>query len=565
MGRYIEMSILQAISSRIIGATTNKRAEKMIVYTLDSETDPFLHGRKPLPFTWCLYNGNDYHVTWGEKCTQEMIDVMYHREPGLIYLHNGGKFDIFYLYHYIDHTRPLLIINGRIVECYIKCAKGFHRVRDSYKILPFALAKYDKEKIDYNKMEKETREFYKDEIIHYLKKDCEFLHQLCMGYIQQFGLAITIGTTAMKELKKFHDIGEPLNATQDETYRRNFYYGARVQCFKEANVYAGDWKVYDVNSMYPYVMATYQHPIGHPYHVDTNIADDTFFVKVKGYSRGAFPLRQKHALGGIIFPHANDVYSVSIHEYNTAMQLGLFDCEEVIESHHFKNSTTFAAYIEHYYGKRRNAKLRLQQSLDDDEARRFDLFYKYLLNNSYGKFAVNPNNFWDRRLTPNDAAFNLACYGYEIEMIIGEFDLILWRKPPEKYEYLNVATGASITGAARATLLHGIVNGENVMYCDTDSIICTNLNNLSVDAAELGAWKLEKVGNYLALGGRKMYSLFDGNSPVKFACKGGRLTPEQVAAIAHGKVVHWESQAPTFHIDGSCSWVHRDFCSTVKL
>src|SRR5579872_6476630 len=118
------------------------------IYTLDAETDPFKFDRYPVPFTWGLYGDFGFVSTWGENCTSEMMDIVSQLPPGLIFIHNGGRFDIYYLMDYVQGY-PALIINGRIVRTFTKSntPKKPHQVRDSYAIMPFALEKYKKTKI----------------------------------------------------------------------------------------------------------------------------------------------------------------------------------------------------------------------------------------------------------------------------------------------------------------------------------------------------------------------------------------------------------------------------------
>lgn len=528
-----------------------------MIYTLDSETDPFLKGRKPEPFAWGLYNGSGFRSTWGDDCTLEMMGILYNQEPGIVYLHNGGKFDIFYLLEYIDFDKPMLIIKDRVVQCYIKCAGGHHRLRDSLKILPFSLDTYQKDKIDYHKFERDVRELHREEILHYLKGDCTYLHVLCLEYIKQFGPAITIGSTAMKELKKFHDVGEPLTQNIDNELRARYFFGARVERYV-VGVHRGTWKCYDVNSMYPFVMSSFYHPIGHPTSRTTTVEKDTYFLTFRGWSEGAFPKRIKN--GGVIFPKEYGVFSVSIHEWEVAQELRLVRCDEIIECVNFKHSRCFVDYITHYYGARKKARL------DGDKIH--EIFYKYLLNNSYGKFAINPENFQEYILTPD--TYDMRFHGYSISQAIENFGLILWERPSKEFKYANIATGASITGASRAVLMRGLSNAIEPMYCDTDSIICRDLQNVHIDKAQLGAWKLEKTGNLLAIAGRKMYALWEGSEHfksvdpgcsvlecVKYASKGVRITPEQITAAARGDVITYEREAPTFRLNGSVDWITR--------
>lgn len=520
-----------------------------IVYTLDSETDPFLQGREPRPFAWGLYCADgSYHQTWGENCTADMMAILSSLPHGIVYIHNGGKFDIFFLLRYINQEKKMLIIDGRITQCFVTASNGLHRVRDSYKILPFALKQYDKTDIDYAKMEADVREQNKDEIQAYLKDDCLYLYQLCSEYVKTFGPAITIGCTAMKELKARHDVLEPLTPENDAAIRSRYFVGGRVERYK-TGVYDGAWKVYDVNSMYPYVMSAFYHPVGNPSLFGNEITKDTFFVTALGYSHGCFPTRDKH---GVTFRTGYGEYSVSIHEWDAAMELGLFECEQIIETVDFEHSRMFDDYITHFYIKRKRAK----ETGDKIKA----IFYKFLLNNSYGKFAVNPEHFRESIIT--DDTFDMRWEGYKAAYMMAEFGLIIWEKPAQEFKYANVGTGASITGAARSVLMRGLQKAVNPMYCDTDCIICEDLPGVVLHASELGAWDTEKTGDRLAIAGRKLYALWEGSTCVKSACKGVNITPEQITSVAQGEMVTYERDAPTYKLNGAVEWITRNVRST---
>ncbi len=536
-----------------------------LIYTLDSETDPFLRGRNPQPFAWNLYDGTKHFTTWGRDCTAQILAELWRRDPGIVYLHNGGKFDIFYLLPAIDTSKDMLIIKERITQCFVKCKKGHHKLRDSLKILPFSLDTYQKTKIDYALFEADMRDTHRDEITAYLKDDCKFLYDLVIRYIQEFGISITIGGTAIKELKKFHYTGNPLSADTDEWIRKRYYMGARVERYK-TGVFDGAWKCYDVNSMYPHVMRSMYHPIDTPTHIGKQITKDTFFVTAQGFSRGAFPIRTKE---GIRFPHEENIYSVTIHEWNAAKDLGLFDAQEIIETVDFGYSNTFCDYVDHFYGLRQKATLGLIEHLKvcgncnesektfcdvGNDFRILALFYKFLLNNSYGRFAINPDNFKEYRLTDDET--DLRFFGFNMAEIIEGFRLLLWSKPSSEAKYNNVATGASITGGARSILMRGLHSAVEPIYCDTDSLICRDFKG-EVDASQLGAWKLEKTGNRVAIAGRKMYALFQDEKCLKYASKGVRIAPEDVERIARGEEITYLRDAPTYRLNGSVDWLKR--------
>lgn len=141
--------------------------------------------------------------------------------------------------------------------------------------------------------------------------------------------------------------------------------------------------------------------------------------------------------------------------------------------------------------------------------------------------------------------------------------------------YKNVATGASVTGFTRAHLLramHGL-GIENILYCDTDGIACTEnarFENLRYTEA-LGDWEIEArhapVGHF---GGKKLYAISlppdpkTGKPKEKLATKGARLKFDEIVRIVNGETILWENPAPTFSIDGSAQFIKRKIRQTAK-
>lgn len=526
------------------------------------------------PFASGFYDGDRYVSFWGENCVERMVTFLASiDETLLIYIHNGGRFDLFYFLKHIQQ-REMRIINNRIVQCWI----GKHEVRDSYAIIPMSLeAANQKTKIDYGKFTEDRRDRHRQEILDYLGDDCKYLYTLVKLFYEEFGDNLTIGGTALKQLKSFHKFATGDRA-YDETLRKQYYYGGRVQCFG-AGVEPGPWKVYDVNSMYPKAMRDYLHPVGNDVDVLDEITDETCFLAVRGMSHGAFPQRNKK--GSLDFPHAEGLYFVSIHEYRVAIANGAFELVDIAETLNWKQRSTFDEFVDHYY----NARLAAKAAKDKIH----DTFYKLILNSSYGKFAQNPDNYKDWYLTsvtgkpPDwhecDENCDYECkYRWTPSFIFAD-DYIIWERPISMHNFYNIATGASITGAARSILLDGLHKAIEPIYCDTDSIICRDLPGVAIGETELGAWKLECEAEECAIAGKKLYALYNPSKEdhvctdacdkvckvycPKKAHKGGRLTAQQVKAIAEGSTVTSYNMAPTFKWDGSHSFIKRNLKRTV--
>ena len=364
----------------------------MRLCVLDLETDPFRVGRKPEPFVSGFYDGSKFISIWDNDpiaVIDKTVLMLESEEPCICYWHNGGKFDVFSFMPYVRGN--VKIVANRIVSCVI----AGHEFRDSYAIMPFPLSAYKKDEMDYELMEVGKREANRETILTYLRGDCAYLWELVTTFHSEFGNRLTIGGSSMRQLKRFHSFATG-DASYDIGLRDSFYFGGRNQCFETGLVYA-PLSIYDVNSMYSHVMRSNLHPISTDYIESNELRDDTCFLTVRGVNRGAFPTRTKT---GLDFTCPNGTFHVSIHEYRTALDTGSFE-GEILETYNWRETSTFAGFVDHFFEERKRAKQ------TGDKAR--DLLYKFTLNSAYGKFAQNPDNFFDYQITSADVSLNEPC------------------------------------------------------------------------------------------------------------------------------------------------------------
>lgn len=543
------------------------------IATLDLETDPFEYGRMIHPFTAGFYDGSNFVSYWGPDCVPRMVAYILSRdEPLTIYAHNGGRFDFFYFLKHIGHE--LRIVNSRIIQAHL----GPHELRDSYAIMPFALETYKKTPIDYETFRPGIREQHRETILSYLRDDCIDLWDLCSTFITEFGDSLTIGSASMKQLKKFHTFATG-NKEFDSKFRKDFYFGGRNQVF-ESGIIRDTIKVYDVNSMYPYVMRDCLHPVSTGIIVDNRITPQTAFVVTEGHNYGAFPTRLKDNSLDFTIPYGT--FHTTIHEFQAAEETGAFKPTRIVKTIGFNRRECFDDFVTHFYDARRKAK--------DAGDKIRTIFYKYVLNSGYGKFAQNPDNYCDWYITEfheRPADFHQCTKGcsepclklWSPSFISGN-DYIIWSRPLAETFFYNIATGASITGAARAILLRGIRHADRPIYCDTDSIICSSLRpstsnhrrnhdrvgspdpTIRLHDSELGAWKLETEGTMAAICGKKLYAIFDSETCVKKAHKGARLTGSEILSIARGSTIESCNPVPSFKWDGSHTFTKRNIKKT---
>jgi DNA polymerase type B, organellar and viral len=523
------------------------------IAVLDLETDPFEHGVMIQPFVAGFYDGSTFSSFWSLDCVDKLVAYLATLPPLCIYAHNGGRFDFFYFLRHLHYD--VRIVNSRIIQAKL----GHHELRDSFAIMPFALETYKKTPIDYATFKSNVREQHRETITSYLRDDCVDLYELCMRYRKEFGDVLTIGSASMRELKKHHTF-KCGNDTYDKRLRSMFYFGGRNQVFRPG-ITKGDVKIYDVNSMYPYVMQNYLHPVSTGIHQGRSIDSKTAFLTVEGDNDGAFPTRLKDS--SLDFTKQNGVFHTSIHEFEAALETGTFRPKRIVKTYGFSERHSFADFVTHFYDARSKAK--------ESGDKILTIFYKFVLNSAYGKFAQNPENYSEFWITEIG---ELPTNWHECDKTCAEIcrhvwtpcfqcnDYFIWKRPVQELTFYNVATGASITAAARAHLLRGLSHAGNPYYCDTDSIMCESLTGVPISETTLGAWKLETQGNLAAICGKKLYAIFQGEQCVKKAHKGARLTGPEIVRIAKGEQIEYHNPVPAFKFDGSWSFTSRTIRST---
>lgn len=573
-----------------------KKKEPKRLAVIDAETDPFLVGRVPHPFAWGFYDGETYVQFWGEDATQQLVDyILSRRDPLIIYAHNGGKFDFFFLMPFGVIQNPALIINGRIVKAQ---AFDIHEVRDSYAILPVPLKKItdsvvgNKKDIEYEKMEKGVREQHKQEILDYLKQDCVVLYNIVQKFRDRYADKLTVGAMAISELEKFHPVSRQ-NQSHDIQFRP-FYYGGRVQCFEKGEIVAPPgkrFKIYDVNSMYPAVMKNFQHPSGGNY---VRLGEDDvkgkfdkrtgvikgfngpYFMRFIGHNDGALP-RRNDETGILEFDCKHGEFFACSHEIRAACELGLIKVEKILAVYYPCNFLSFGEFVDHYIAEK------ILGQKQGNEAN--TLFAKFTLNSAYGKFGSNANEFKEWYIYDSQGTWEeheafeawrashpiikggkdgkAVSLGAELVHMEGRFEI--WQAPsPSDRGFFDVAVASSITSAARSVLLRAIHGSTRPLYCDTDSLICEEIGGVIVDDHELGAWKCEGTTDRIYIAGKKMYSCMldqlgkDGKPKNKLASKGAQLTHADMIRLCQGETVRWESYAPNFKFDGSTKFVARN-------
>lgn len=519
---------------------------------VDCETDPFKFGRVPEPFVWGYYDGREYKQFPPvprknmERVTDEFISFL-SQQYVVCFAHNGGKYDWHFLLPYVNEYDTVMIINGRLAQFHI----GLCECRDSYNILPVALAQYKKDEIDYDKFEKGEREKAHNwrEISAYLKNDCVYLYELVSRFVKEFGLQLTQAGAAMNQWKRMSGANIPRTDKRFYEVFQPYYYGGRVECF-DSGMIDGTFKVYDINSAYPYAMLR-DHPYTKEYRHAHSFIPQADFYTVRCISHGAFPFRglggESDKNFGLHFPNDHVVrdYTVTGWEYQAALDTGTIENNKVLESYRFIGRVDFRKYVDHFWTKRQAAR-----ASGDDAG---TLLFKLLMNSLYGKFGSNPAAYRNHMVVPMDVIAGLKQLGWYMSGELGPWALAEAPLTEEQMRYYNVATAASITGFVRAMLLRAIATSRGVIYCDTDSVTCRSPGKGIVLGDKLGEWKHEGTYDKVGIGGKKLYAMRSvpdakGKRHYKMASKGARLTPQQIFSVARGGSVDYQPMEPTFAV-----------------
>lgn len=576
--------------------------------TFDLETDPFERGKYPKAFAGGFYDGKRVSIFWGSDCCKRVIGAI--KEHALkvgkilVYAHNGGKFDFhFVLLHVLElfdkEEVDVTCIGARIVAL----KTPLFELRDSYSIIPRPLKAFgDKKEIDINKLKADVRDANRKEIIAYLKQDCVALYDGLTEFFQRYGCKLTLASAAFEVgRKQFGVEAERTNINYDEQFRK-FYFAGRVQFWSLGKHGETDgkerFKICDINSAFPWAMLQ-EHWFGNAGDYtrrDKPPAKDReqCFYEVTCDSDGALPWREEN--GGVSFPvFTQRRISVTGWELFAGIELGLVRNVEYHTVYQPKVFQHFREYVNHFYALKKNA-----ANVWDRE------FAKLFLNSYYGKFALNPREFRDIKITlwgefPDAKRIEVRKelgalrLKQKAEGKLEHIEQDIWREPSTKFVYefagkgkvfkllnyehsyddlerglsfwqvpsndteakkplsfYNVATAASITGCVRAYLMRSIAQCGGVLYCDTDSVIASDTSRLPI-GDELGQWKLEKTCDAVWIGGKKLYCAHSSDpkdkgtkKEHKTASKGVRFSVPDLIAVCEGEERKYSFEAPNY-------------------
>lgn len=530
-------------------------AAKRKLAVIDAETDPFLYGRVPNAFLWDIYDGETHYTFETVKDALHFLSD----KRWLVYAHNGGKFD-YLLPGFLDSINQfdkVLIINGRLAKFSI----GDSEFRDSYNILPIPLRDFDKGEIDYSKMEKQVRHLHMVEITTYLHRDTESLFKLVKAFRDSYGDGVTLAGSAMKFWQKQSQRKAPQSTRGFYNSIAPFYHGGRVEAF-HLGLLDEPFTMIDINSAYPFAMM-HEHPISTTFHkrepYERESIKGHYLYEVTCVSRGALAAHKKGE--GLSFPDDGESrsYCTTGWELAAGINCGLITKLRINAVLEFAETINFERYITHFYEMKKEAGASQGKNSPDY------IFAKLFMNSLYGKFGANPANYCN--LTLCDAKFVEAMEkdGYEFAGELGPWAIMSSPLDEQEERYYNVATAASITGFVRSLLLKEMCRirqtGGTVLYCDTDSIVFKGGEAPGLDD-KLGGWSCDGLFTRGGIAGKKLYAYWGpavkkGKPGWKTACKGVRISPEEIMRVAAGEEVTYCQDAPSLGVKRDPTFIKR--------
>lgn len=263
---------------------------------------------------------------------------------------------------------------------------------------------------------------------------------------------------------------------------RGSYYGGRTEVFEYGK--ARDVSIYDVNSLYPYVMREYVYPDLRVWRREVIPSCRLYVSRVNVRAPGLWvPLLPYRSEGRLLFPTGEFSGVYTSVELEAAKRAGYYI--EYLSTISFPAETRpFTNYIDDLYAKRIATK---------NEFEKF--FLKICMNSLYGKFATHSGI---------EKYTGFIC-DPKIEVL------------EDTADYANVVWSSFITSYARLHLwnLLRLFKSGDLIYTDTDSVIIRrkveNILINEIDNTRLGALKLEARSRIVEIRGLKYYRYKNGS------------------------------------------------------
>lgn len=499
---------------------TEKKLKQLPIIGFDSEDDG-----KGTVTLFCFFGDAGPMVTRFHK---KAIDYIYSIETPTIFVAHNLEYDVVNLFKHDNYNQieDMVYTGTRLLKMTLKgCPHTFVDSGAFFQGTVKALGKFvGKEKLEGNSQDEA-----------YVTRDAEIPYLFLKGFQERLvtqegvNLGMTIGQMSIEIYRRSYMLSK-IQFTYNSPNCFKAYYGGRVEAFYLGTL-ESKCHVSDIRSCYPDVMRNELYP-------DTGtIVPST--IKTHKYGIGKFKMyvpestflpvlpHKESRSGRLFFPVGTFTGWWSYHEVRYAIECGA----EIIEEYEGEGTNAgvapFIDYIDYFYEKRLLAKAKGDQ---------FDiLLYKLFMNNLYGKFFQwRGGNKMTRDPIP---VYKLEKYFEHPDFETKKVGPFYWYHLPkeEKPKHSNFMWGLYITSYARIKLHKALATvkkrGYTPVYCDTDSIMYTNLENKELPdpgltiSKKLGDWDKETF-DLAIFRQAKAYILYKQDKetkqyiPDKWACKG---------------------------------------------
>ncbi len=391
------------------------------------------------------------------------------------------------------------------------------RIVPGYQYPPITLKKFSTHEIYFNRIPDKT-------LYPYCQNDVEIVEKIMLGFIRflrednKGSLEATAAATSLSVFRtKFND--ESIHYHKDIDllkFEREGYKGGRVECF-----YIGSKKdhfyLFDVNSMYPHVMANCELPIKPVVNASSMSINEVLAYTDQYYLIAEVILKYKTDIGyygvhhdsKLLFPVGHFKTVLHNPELVRAIQEGhIAAVKRVVIYEKKKALSRFANY---FYNIRLNSTDQVYNTLAK------------LMNNSlYGRFGMS---FYDKEIIDLGLDESDNSLGVTMIQSIDKNGRKTWKPYYKWYGQLihsnrdenkpkkdtNIALAGSVTAYARMLLLDYILEAgtRNCFYDDTDSLLVNERGAANLEKhihkTELGKLKQEMECNSIKINAPKDY------------------------------------------------------------
>ena len=328
----------------------------------------------------------------------------------------------------------------------------------------------------------------------------------------------------------------------------NGMFGGRVECFKVGKLPKQDYFLLDVNSLYPYIMATKKLPIRlNGYCKNPSIQQLEKLqkkyqiiarVKVR-ISKPFLPLRTKNAL---LFPIGTFWTVLTSPEIELLQKYG--EILEIKDLSYYMNDFVFKDFIKKFS--------LMKEKYQKTNKQIFRYFCKIMMNSLYGKFGQKTPILIDTKMEGLEK-YAINDFYSHITKEYETMKTINYKMYIEKKNIISphssFAISAHITAFARVHLWNLILEAgeKNVFYCDTDSLILNSVGykNLKkyIHNTKIGKLALEKVSNRVIINSPKFYEFGKDIKSKGIPRSAKKITPDSFQYMQFPTIIStWKSK-----------------------